>query len=129
MCDLVCIYLDRVGYSPSCWVTWASVSTCGNMAGPGTDDFSFLTREHAIKVPTRTSVEKCSLAVGGLIGHENILSASRMNNAVVLFLRSEHMAHYLIEQGIVVDDEFLTVLPLSSPAKKVILSNVPPMRF
>lgn len=126
MCDLVCIYLDRIGYSRSCSVTWASVSTCGNMAGPGTDDFSFLTREHAIKVPTRTSVEKCSLAVGGLIGHENILSASRMNNAVVLFLRSEHMAHYLIEQGIVVDDEFITVLPLSSPAKKVILSNVPP---
>ena len=96
------------------------------MAAPGKDDLSFLSREHAIKVPTRISVEKCSLAVGDVIGHENIKSASRMNNAVVMFLKSVDMAHELIESGIVVDDDFITVLPLSSPAKKVILSNVPP---
>lgn len=96
------------------------------MAGPGEVDLSFLTREHAIKVPTRHSVEKCSLAVGEKIGHENVVSASRMNNAVVLFLKSEDMAYELIVDGIVVDDEFISVLPLSSPARKVILSNVPP---
>ncbi|KAK3531402.1 hypothetical protein QTP70_018192 [Hemibagrus guttatus] len=32
------------------------------------------------------SVEDCCLAVGNVVGHENIVSASRMNSAIVVFL-------------------------------------------
>ena len=39
-----------------------------------------------MKVECSASVEDCSLAVGEIIGHENMKSASRMNNVVVLFL-------------------------------------------
>ncbi len=35
-------------------------------------------------------------------------------------------ANDLVEQGIVIGGEFVSVLPLSLPAKKVTLSNVPP---
>ena len=36
------------------------------------------------------------------------------------------MVDKLIEEGLVIMDSFVQVLPLSSPAKRVILSNVPP---
>ncbi len=66
------------------------------------------------------------LAVGEVIGHSGVLSASRMNNAIVVFLDSVDKANDLVEQGIVIGGEFVSVLPLSLPAKKVTLSNVPP---
>lgn len=64
--------------------------------------------------------------MGDVVGHESILSASRMNNATVIFLRTVEKANKLVETGIVVDDLFTPVLPLSTPSKKVTLSNVPP---
>lgn len=87
---------------------------------------SKLTRRHAVKVATAVSVEDCCLAVGEIVGHSAILSASRMNNAMVFFLESEEKAIDLVERGIVIEGEFVSVLPLSLPAKKVTLSNVPP---
>ena len=45
-----------------------------------------LTRRHRVKVASKVTVEQCSLAVGDVVGHENVVSASRMNNAIVLFL-------------------------------------------
>lgn len=93
--------------------------------GPGMD-FSFLTRRHAIRIVSNANVEVCSLAVGEVIGHDNVLSASRMNNAVVCFLKTVEMANDIIEGGLVINGEFTSALPLSMPAKKVILSNVPP---
>ncbi len=36
------------------------------------------------------------------------------------------MVDNLIERGIVINNTFLPVLPLSSPSKKIVLSNVPP---
>jgi len=71
------------------------------------------------------SVEECCLAIGEVVGHASVLSASRMNNAIVVFLDSVDKANNLVERGIVIDGEFISVLPLSLPAKKVILSNVP----
>lgn len=72
------------------------------------------------------SVEACCLAIGNAVGHESVLSASRMNSAVVVFLDSIDKANELVEQGIVVDNELVPVLPLALPAKRVTLSNVPP---
>lgn len=98
----------------------------GSMSALQTQGLSSLTRRHAIKVASTVSVEKCCLAVGEVVGHASVLSASRMNNATVIFLDSVDKANELVERGIVIDGEFISVLPLSLPAKKVILSNVPP---
>ncbi|KAK3534478.1 hypothetical protein QTP86_015179, partial [Hemibagrus guttatus] len=58
--------------------------------------------------------------------HENIVSASRMNSAIVVFLNDVEKVRKLTQNGIVVNNETILVSPLSSPAKKVMLSNVPP---
>ncbi|XP_041917891.1 uncharacterized protein LOC121681986 isoform X1 [Alosa sapidissima] len=90
------------------------------------ESFEKLTRRHAVKIASNASVEVCSLAAGEVVGHDNILSAARMNNAIVLFLGTVELANELVERGLVVDGFFTVVLPLSTPSKKVTLSNVPP---
>ncbi len=85
-----------------------------------------LTRRHGVKVVSAVNVEECILAVGDVVGHECILAASRMNNAIVLFLNSVEKANEIVEKGVVIGGLFTPVLPLSTPAKKVTLSNVPP---
>ncbi|KAL7853154.1 hypothetical protein SRHO_G00189390 [Serrasalmus rhombeus] len=49
-----------------------------------------------------------------------------MNSAVVLFLKSVDLANDLVQSGVIINDQLTLVLPLSTPSKKVILSNVPP---
>lgn len=61
-----------------------------------------------------------------MIGPENILSASRMNSAIVVFAKTIDFANQLVEIGVVLNGIFTQVLPLSTPSKKVTLSNVPP---
>lgn len=87
-----------------------------------------LTRRHAIKLspPDRCSVEECSLAVGEIVGYESVKSASRMNNAVVIFLDHMDKVNQLLESGVVIQGTFTPVLSLVNPAKKIIISNVPP---
>lgn len=89
-------------------------------------DFDKLTRSHGVKVECAASVEECSLAIGEIVGHENVKSASRMNNAIVLFLGTVEKAREVIQSGVVINDTLRPVLPLSSPSKKIIISNVPP---
>lgn len=96
------------------------------MAGPGSGRFDFLTRRHGVKIDSAVSIEDCSLAVGEVIGPENILSASRMNSAIVVFVKTIDLANQLVEIGVVLNCVFTQVLPLSTPSKKVTLSNVPP---
>ncbi len=78
-----------------------------------------LTRRHGVKVmpAERCSVEDCVLAVAAVVGHDCILSASRMNSAIV---------NRVVETGITVNDSLTPVMPLVQPAKRVVLSNVPP---
>jgi len=92
------------------------------------DGFAALTARNGCKcIPDDSiTVEDCLTAVSSELGARNILSASRMNKAVVVFLKEESMVHHLVEVGLSVGDVFLPVLPLSSPSKKVTLSNVPP---
>ncbi|KAI3372191.1 hypothetical protein L3Q82_007048 [Scortum barcoo] len=87
-----------------------------------------LTRRHAIKmVPVSScSVEECSLAVGELVGYSSVKSASRMNSAVVIFLDSVDKVNRVVESGVVIQGTFTPVLSLVNPAKKIIISNVPP---
>ncbi|KAK3542561.1 hypothetical protein QTP86_030058, partial [Hemibagrus guttatus] len=63
---------------------------------------------------------------GNVVGHENIVSASRMNSAIVVFLNDVEKVRKLTQNGIVGNNETILVSPLSSPVKKVMLSNVPP---
>ncbi|KAK3529635.1 hypothetical protein QTP70_032509 [Hemibagrus guttatus] len=78
------------------------------------------------RVVCSASVEECVLAIGDVVGHENIVAASRMNSAIVVFLNDVAKVTKLTGQRIVINNELKQVSPLSSPAKKVILSNVPP---
>ena len=49
-----------------------------------------------------------------------------MKNAIVVFIGTIEKAREGIATGIVVNDAYTTVLPLSFPSKKVIISNVSP---
>lgn len=72
------------------------------------------------------SVEDMLLVFGEKIGFENIVSASRMNKAVVVFLKSESLVNDLTVSGVWVKETYVPVTPLSAPATKVTISNVPP---
>lgn len=91
-------------------------------------DFTSMSVRHGCKcIPDpAVTVEDCLLAVSAVIGGANISSASRMNKAVVFFLKEVQMVDTLIENGLTINDTFVLVLPLSSSTKKVVLSNVPP---
>ncbi len=98
--------------------------------GTDSDGCAPLTAKHGCKcLPDESiTVEDCLIAIGSEVGSRNIVSASRMNKAVVVFLREVCLVQHLVEFGLSIRDTFLPVLPLSSPSKtpKVILSNVPP---
>eukprot|EP00066_Takifugu_rubripes_P002426 XP_003964360.1 PREDICTED: uncharacterized protein LOC101065967 [Takifugu rubripes] len=96
--------------------------------GGGSGDPSRLTRRYGVKVGARSlyTVEEVALAVGEVIGHGSVKSAARMNRAVVVFVEKVEQVNRLVEAGISVGGRFEAVLPLSQPATKVTLSNVPP---
>lgn len=96
------------------------------MSAPRVQILSSLTRRNAVKVAAAVSVEEACLAIGEVVGHESVLSASRMNSAIVVFLNSLDKVNEVVEHGIVIGGDFVSVLPLSLPAKRVTLSNVPP---
>lgn len=79
-----------------------------------------------MKVAAAVSVEDFCIAIGEVVGNENILSVSKMNSANVVFLSSVEKANQVVETGAVIEGLFNPVLPLSMPSKKVLVSNVPP---
>ena len=87
-----------------------------------------LTRKHGIKIASAThcSVEQCGLAVGEVVGYNSVKSAARMNSAVVIFVDSVDKVNTLVERGVVINGSFVSVSPLSTPSKRVTISNVPP---
>ena len=91
-------------------------------------NFKSLTRKHGVKICVRfpCSVESIGLAVGEKVGHSGVVSAARMNSAVVVFLDRVEKVNSVVETGITVNGCYVQVLPLSQPATKVVLSNVPP---
>lgn len=97
------------------------------MADSGTGKFDFRTWQQVIVMIPTTSVEVCSLAVGELAGHANILSAAWTSNVIVTFLHAVERADPLGERGGVTDVVVVNVLPLAPPSKNIILSNV--LRF
>lgn len=73
-----------------------------------------------------TSIKDVLLAVGAKVCHENFSSASRMNKAVVVFLKNENQVKNLIKSGIWINEMYMRITPLSAPAMKIVISNVPP---
>lgn len=51
------------------------------------------------------------MAVGDLVSHENIVSALRMNNAIVLFLNTIEKANEMVQNGVVIKGSLTLVLP------------------
>ena len=74
----------------------------------------------------RFTVEDVLLAVGEQVGHENISYGSRMNKAVVVFLKEERLVHTLVGVGITLDGGLVCVTPLALPSTRVTVSGVPP---
>lgn len=72
------------------------------------------------------TIEELLVVVGEQVGFDNIVSASRMNKAVVVFLKTESLINQLTVSGIWVKEMFVPVTPLSAPATKITISNVPP---
>lgn len=72
------------------------------------------------------TVEDVLIEVGDQIGHENIVSASRMNQAVVVFLKEPNLVNRLIVSGLTVKDAFVQLSPLYTLTTKVTVSNIPP---
>lgn len=97
-------------------------------AQAGASDFEQLTRRHAVKlVPNANcTVEEATLAVGKEVGYANVMSASRMNGAIVMFLSSPEKVAEAVEKGAVIQDMYTSVLPLVSPSKRITISNAPP---
>ncbi|XP_029019281.2 uncharacterized protein LOC114862777 [Betta splendens] len=87
-----------------------------------------LTRKHGLRIAaaSRFSVDECAVAVAAVVGPLSLKSAARMNGAVVIFLDSVDKVHKVIENGIVINGDSISVSPLTQPAKKVTVSNVPP---
>lgn len=83
-----------------------------------------VSRRHGVRcVPAQgVSVEDVLLAVGEEVGYDNISSASRMNKAVVIFVKEERLVSRLVSNGIVVSGDFVVVSPLVT----LFISNVPP---
>ncbi|TWW77610.1 Transposon TX1 uncharacterized 82 kDa protein ORF 1 [Takifugu flavidus] len=96
-------------------------------AEPGTSELEKLTRRHGVKLspPDGVSVEECALAVGDIVGHTSVKSASRMNKMVVVFVGSTDKADQLVAAGVAIKGEHTPMFPLSNPAKSVVVSNVP----
>ncbi len=61
----------------------------GGTTNQDTISFDNLTRRHGVKVESKISVEQCCLAVGEIVGDDNIVSASQMNSAIVLFFLNQ----------------------------------------
>ncbi len=64
------------------------------------------------------TIEELLVVVGERVGFDNIVSASRMNKAVVVFLKTESLINQLTVSGIWVKEKFVPVTPLSAPATK-----------
>ncbi|XP_055364888.1 uncharacterized protein LOC129604099 [Betta splendens] len=87
-----------------------------------------LTRKHGLRIAaaSRFSVDECAVVVAAVVGPLSLKSAARMNGVVVIFLDSVDKVHKVIEHGIVINGDSISVSPLTQPAKKVTVSNVPP---
>lgn len=90
-------------------------------------EFEKLTRCHAVKhsPAVHFSREEAALAVGDVVGYDSVKSVSWESGVIVLFVDSTAKVSKLVEKGVVIQDTFTTVSPLTNPATKVMISKAP----
>lgn len=98
----------------------------GGMASSGTRPPSIRHGARIVPPDNNVTVEEVLLAVGEQVGHEKLIFASRMNKAVVVFLKEEPLVHSLIGRGVFMREMFVQVSPLSVPSTRITVSGVPP---
>ena len=78
--------------------------------GTHSDGLLLLTARHGCKcMPDESiTVEDVLNAIGVDLGASNILSASRINKAIVVFLKEESMVVDLVERGLIVGNAFVS---------------------
>ncbi len=74
------------------------------MAAGGSEVLESLTRRHGVKVASAVSIAECCLAAGEVVGFNSVLSAARMNSAIVIFLSTVEKANELVECGLVISE-------------------------
>lgn len=79
-----------------------------------------------IESDASTPVEEVLLAVGDVVGHENISDASRLNRGLLVFFTEERYVSALICSGVTLSGVYLQVSPLTVPTTRVTVSGVPP---
>lgn len=72
------------------------------------------------------TVQEISIGVADIIGAESIVSVSRANRGIIMYLDSIDKVAELCSSGITVDNEFIQVEQLVKPAKRVIISGIEP---
>lgn len=89
---------------------------------------SSLSLRHGVRcVPEAgVSVEEVLVAIGEQVGYDNVVSASRMNKAVVVFLKERNLTSRLVESGIWVSGVYVVISPLVSQSSRITISNCPP---
>ncbi|KAG9272867.1 adhesion G protein-coupled receptor L1 [Astyanax mexicanus] len=72
------------------------------MASRPAGDAQPLTLRHGVRCEAgaEVSLESVLLAIGEQVGCDNIVSASRMYRAVVVFVKDRELVHTLVEHGI-----------------------------
>lgn len=71
-------------------------------------------------------VEDLLIATGEAVGHENISYASRMNKAVVFFLKAHNLVNRVIESSLIINANLVQVTSLYAASVKINISNVMP---
>lgn len=64
--------------------------------------------------------------MGKVVGYSSLKSAASMNSAYVPFDDEVEKANKPVESGVVINDMFVSVLPLTTPDKRATNSNIPP---
>lgn len=80
-----------------------------------------LSIRHGVRVvppEAKITVEDVLLAAGNQVGYEHLLHASRMNKAMVVFLKEERFVSQLIASGVFLNDVFVQVSPLAVPSTR-----------
>lgn len=98
------------------------------MAIVSKDSLSYLSLRYGFKCVPEPSVlvKDCLLTVGREIRASNITLVSQMNKANVMSLNDVSLAVDLIECNLIINNEFVQVMPLSNQIKKVVYYNVYP---
>ena len=76
------------------------------MASPETPPPSIRQGVRIVPPDSSVTVEEVLLAVGEQVGHDILSFASRMNKAVVVYLKEEPLVYQLVESGVFIRDLF-----------------------